>query len=352
MSPINKNPAYDALADAAEDLKRFSPWEDDFAPFVLLSDNQPPVMVVFEEGDDNERDIRFILDQDGLRSFCFEEDLDFDQPSATAIVNAYEGHYYNIGYSSKDMTAFERNLSIGRKEPLRFYVQKPSHSPETLTNQSDYEALLSHAKHLLRLFSRQILRAQDTQDAFNLATNTGGKVVSAACYRLSGEGAERIDDYTLRYQDFLRLAPACTDEFSNARVGHLRPTADEYELFRLYLPAKLAGSSKLAQVIFLVNLESGYIEYNDLIPVGNNWAEDIVRSLWKNFLDEGKRPLTLYISSLPLYTAIGESLRRAKINPQFLQPSFVAEEIIDTYLGAMSLDRYDLLKGTMVHNPF
>lgn len=348
MSPIKSNPTFEALANAAEDISRFSPWEMDLAPFMMCQDEDGEgVVVVFEEGESKERAVRFILGASGIKSFCLEGEMDPDEPSGEAIVAAYEGHYYEIGYNMKAMTSFEKAMSGERKDALRFHYQRQGASPVTITDTEDYDKLTHLVKDLLRLFSRQLLNSHDTHSVFSINSQSQGNMLTLARYLVSDECA-RTSDYTLLYKDFIAPGAPLADEFTDARVAHLRPTADEYELFYLYVPTRFAGSSVLSQVVFLVNLESGFIEYNDAMPLGPKWQEKLLRGIYGYFLEEKKRPQTLYLSSQPCYHALATSLMRAKIHPVYLQESFVAEEILDTYLEAMHLDRYDLLKDTLV----
>ena len=349
----------EALYTTAEDIKRFAPWESDIAPFVLMDASQPDkkVLVVFEEDHEEGLDIRFILSAQGIRAWLQEEvddTEDFDEedlPPIEEMVNSYEGDYLEVGYHTSNPNNFEKHHQGSHPELITFRRQRPGCRLSTINRRWDYSALLTYLKQTLKVLRLQL--AEDaTNEDFHLNAYSDQTTLQTACFVVNDEGATRQAPFHYGKAEMLRLAEASLDEFSNARVKHLPKSQKMYELFYFYLPANNESNETLPLAVFLVDLDSGLIEWNDVYFNTEKLPETLLRHLWQHFITLGSRPDTIFMQSLRSYCSLAKDMARAGISPQYIEFSYVGQELFDSYVETMHLKAHQLFADRFPKEPY
>ena len=349
----------EALYTAAEDMKRFAPWESDIAPFVLMDASQPDkkVLVVFEEDQAQGMFIRFILSPQGIRAWLQEEAItteDYDDalPSIEEMVNSYEGDYLEVGFHTTNPNNFEKHMQGNHPDLITFRRQRPSCRLETINRRWDYTALLTYLKQTMKVLRLQL--AEDSTNAdFRLNTYSDHTVLQTACFAVDDTGATHRAPFTFGKGEMLRLSDSILDEFSNARVKHLPPSQKMYELFYFYLPTSNAPQTDtLPLAVFLVDLDSGLIEWNDVYFDTEKLPEVFLRHLWQHFIDLGVRPNTIFMQSLRSYCSVAKDMARAGISPQYIEFSYVGQELFDSYVETMHLKEHQLFADRFPREPY
>ena len=347
----------EALYTTAEDIQRFAPWDRDIAPFVMADARHPEkqILVVFEADHDNGMDIRFIVSPQGIRAWILEEQFhteNFDEafPSIDELVNCYEGDYMEVGFETANPNNFEKRLQGAHPSLITFRRQRPGCRLEMLNRRWEYEELLHYMKQTLKVL-RVRLGDVSADGEFALHALQASTILQTASFLVDEKGATRQAPFVFTRTDFLALLPAVLDEFSNARVKHLLPSQKVYELFYFYLPSENSGKEMLPLAVFLVDLESGLIEWNDVFFEAEHLAETFLRHLWAHFIALGHRPETIMIQNLRCYRTFARDMLRAGIAPQYIDFSYVGQELFESYVETMRLKEHQLLADRFPRDP-
>ncbi len=347
----------DALFTVAEDIYRFDPWESRIAPFVLQDPHapEPAVLVVFGKDDTGMRDIRLILGTVGIRNWLLEGSLGFfedtDIPNIEDIVNRFEGSYLEVGYNTPNLNNYEKRSNSDRHRPITFRRQRPGFGLASMVDTADYVRLLSYLKAILKLLTRGML-GSEVEAAYHSDMVLSNTMLTAACFGLTEDGPLAQAPFVLSREEALATSSAILDEFSNARVKHLPPDGTSFELYYFYIPSLSNGNGALPRAFFLVDLDSGLLEWNDILIESDHWHEQLLRRLWQFFIDRGSRPDTIILQNLDAFCNLSSDIRRAGIHPEYMRYSYVGQELFESYLEASHIKEYQILANLVPKEPY
>lgn len=346
----------EALFTVAEDIDRFAPWESNIAPFVLRDPDHPDatVLVVMGRDDAGVRDIRLILSRTGMRAWLLEDEGGFDDddvPSIEALVNRYEGYYLEVGYNTPHLNNFEKRLQSDRHRVITFRRQRPGYGPATIVDGRDYEHLLRYLKAILKLLTRQMLGPALARDYY---TNLDGfkTVLSAASFMMTEDVPEPAAVFELSAKDFYARGPQILDEFTDARVKHMPCDGSNYELYYFYLPTMATEKGGLARAFFLVDLDSGLLEWSDVLLESSDWRDALLRRLWDFFLARGTRPGTMVLQNIDAFTTLSADINRAGIECEYVPHSYVGQELFESYLDAAHVKKHQMMAAHFPKEPY
>lgn len=347
----------DALYTVAEDIDRFAPWESDIAPFMLIDPAHPDayVLVVIEDDGEGTSDIRLILGLTGLRAWLAEQEQetfeDDDALSAEEFVARYDGYYLEVGYNMPNLNSYEKRQLDGRDHLITFRRQRPGYGLATIVDSRDFAHLERYLRAILKLLTKCQLN-EDVSARYQMLQRGGRERFRTAAFLLTEEGPVQTDDFVLTRNDWLRPTGCVVDEFTDARVKRLPNDGHIYELYFFYLPLMVASKSMLSRSFFLVDLESGFIEWNEVILSENDWPEQVLRRLWSFFLDNGARPDQVLIQNIGTYAALAADLNRAGIHNEYISHSYVGQELLDSYLQATHMKAHQMMDDSFPRDPY
>lgn len=348
----------EALFTIAEDIYRFDPWESHIAPFVLHDPHTPdtPVLVVLGQDDAGMRDIRFILGTVGMRSWLLEDGWGFAEEDATIpniedIVNRFEGNYLEVGYKTPNLNNYEKRMNGDRHRPITFRRQRPGYGLASMVDAGEFVRLLRYLKAILKLLTRGML-GREVAAVYHADAVLSGNMLTAAAFTLSDDVPESTTPFVLSRDTALAIAPTILDEFSNARVKHLPPDGSSFELYYFYIPTLSTGGGALPRAFFLVDLDTGLLEWNDILIESNHWHEQLLRRLWQFFIERGHRPDTIILQNLDAFCNLSADIRRAGIHPEYIRFSYVGQELFESYLEASHIKEYQILANLVPKEPY
>lgn len=349
----------DTLYTVAEDVNRFSPWEDGIAPFVLIDPEHPDayVLVVIETDGEGTSDIRLMLGASGIRTWMIEQDTagladsEDDDLSVEQFVNRYEGYYLEVGYNMPNLNNFEKRLLDGREQRITFRRQRPGYGLATIVDSRDYAHLERYLRAILKLLARQKLGSA-VSDAYRLQMHGPHDMLRTAAFTLNDDVPEETAPFVLTRDDWLDYGDMIIDEFTNARVKHLHGDGRIYELFYFYLPQMVAAKGTLPKAFFLVDLETGFLEWNDVIISDSGWQETLLRQLWNFFLEQGARPQEILIQNINTYSNIAADMAAAGIRPVYTPHTYVGQELLDSYLHATHVKQHQMMDDHFPRDPY
>lgn len=348
----------DTLYTVAEDITRFAPWESGIAPFVLTDPEHPEayVLVVIEDDGEGTSDIRLVLGLAGIRSWMVEQNIAADTDddndfSVERFITHYDGYYLEVGYNMANLNSYEKRQLEGREHRITFRRQRPGYSMATIVDNRDYAHLERYLRAILKLLTRQML-GDLTNGVFRLQMHGAKEMLRAAAFSLGEDEPQPAPPFVLTRDDWLAKQGPHIDEFSNARVKHLPHDGHLYELFFFYLPMLGASKGELPRAFFLVDLESGFLEWNDVIMSSGDWQEKLLRQLWQFFLDQGTRPQELLIQNINTFCTLAADIQSCGIRVEYLPHSYVGQELLDSYLQATHLKEHQLLGDNSPQDPY
>ena len=358
MSNDNTILHIDTLYTVAEDINRFSPWEDGIAPFVLIDPEHPEayVLVVIEDDGEGTSDIRLLLGASGIRTWMIEQDnedddCDEDELSVEQFVNRYEGYYLEVGYNMPNLNNFEKRLLDGYEQRITFRRQRPGYGLATIVDSRDYAHLERYLRAILKLLARQKL-GSTVNDVYRLQMHGPKEMLRTAAFLLSDDIPEETSPFVLTQDDWLTVGEPIIDEFTNARVKHLPCEGRIYELFYFYLPQMVAAKGTLPKAFFLADLETGFLEWNDVIISDSGWQETLLRQLWNFFLEQGARPQDLLIQSINTYCSTAADISACGIRPVYTAHTYVGQELLDSYLHATHIKQHQMMDDHFPRDPY
>lgn len=347
----------DALFTVAEDIDRFAPWEDDIAPFALIDPAHPEavVLAVIEDDGEGTHAIRLILGTSGIRTWMLEQAASSEDDDAAIsveeFVNRYDGYYLEVGYNMPNLNSYEKRLLENQTHRITFRRQRPGFGLATIVDGRDYGHLERYLRAILKLLTRQLLN--DTASGlFRLDLHGPKEMLRTAAFALTDDGPVVSEPFVLTRAMWLETTAPVVDEFTNARVKHLPADGHLYELFFFYLPAMVGNKNNLPRAFFLVDLETGFLEWNEVILDETDWQEKLLRSLWAYFLDQGSRPDEVLISSVNTYCSLAADIRATGIRPEYLPHSYVGQELLESYLQATHLKQHQMMDDTFPRDPY
>lgn len=349
----------DALYTVAEDINRFAPWEDGYAPFVLTDPAHPDamVLVVIESGEDDAHDIRLFLGRDGIRIWMLEqeqeeEDRDDGQLfSAETFVNRYEGYYLEVAYNATNLNSYEKRQQEGRDQCITFRRQRPGYGLATIVDDRDFSHLERYLRAIRGLLTRRML-GDMTNAIYHLSLHGARDMLSVAAFSLEEDGPTPTSPFVFTRKQWLAQCEAVLDEFTNARIKHLPQDGHIYELFYFYLPSMIADKSVLPRAAFLVDLETGFLEWNAVLMDNQQWAEHLLRSLWDYFIAQGGRPEEILLSNINGYRTMAADISACGIHPEYISHSYVGQELLESYLQATHAKNYHLMDDPFPTDPY
>ena len=347
----------DNLYTVAEDLYRFAPWESDFAPFILMDPAHPDayVLVVMENDKESTSDIRLILGTCGIRAWLAEQNRaateESDDFSEEEFVSRYDGYYLEVGYNMPTLNNYEKRLLEGRPYRITFRRQRPGYELATIVDSRDYIHLERYLRAILQLLTHQLLGDVSNQ-MYRLQFNGSKELLHAAAFSLDTTPPQQTTPFVLTRAQWLAPLPAVIDEFTNARVKYLPRDGRIFELYFFYLPMLMAGKTTIPRSFFLVDLESGFIEWNNVVLSDPGWQEKLLRQLWKFFLEEGARPQEILIQNIGVYCALAEDIASAGIRVERITHSYVGQELLDSYLQAAHLKLHQVVDIPSPPDPY
>lgn len=346
-----------ALFTIAEDIDRFDPWESNVAPFVLHDPKNPdtPVLVVFGQDDAGMHDIRFIFGNIGMRNWLMEDGWelsdDADVPFIEDIVNRFEGDYLEVGYNTPNLNNYEKRLNGERHRLITFRRQRPGYSLASIVETGDFVRLSRYLKAILKLLTRNML-GDAVASIYKIDTTLSENMLTAASFTLTDDVPEVADTFTLSRSTAMTLSNVILDEFSNARVKHLPSDGTSFELYYFYIPTLSNSGGALPRAFFLVDLDSGLLEWNDVLIESDHWYEALLRRLWHFFIDRGLRPDTIILQNLDAFCNLSADIRRAGIHPEYMRYSYVGQELFESYLEASHIKEYEILANLVPKEPY
>lgn len=346
----------DALYTVAEDISRFAPWEDGIAPFVLIDPEHPEayVLVVIEDDGEGTSDIRLILGAAGIRAWMVEQDdasAEDDEFSVESFVNRYEGYYLEVGYNMPNLNNFEKRLLDGYEQRITFRRQRPGYGLATIVDNRDYAHLERYLRAILQLLTQQKLGLA-TNKFYRLRMHGPKDMLQTAAFTLGDGLLELTEPFILTQDDWMDHSAPIIDEFTNARVKHLRCDGRMYELFYFYLPQMVSTKGALPKAFFLVDLETGFLEWNDVIVSESGWQEKLLRELWEFFLNLGARPQDLLLQNINTYCSLSEDITAAGIRPVYTPHTYVGQELLDSYLHATHIKQHQMMDDHFPRDPY
>lgn len=320
----------ESVYPVAEDLVLLDPWSNMPAPFVLRDPAHPEafVTVLFEQGEEGARRIRFLLGPRGLRSWLQElEAARADDPDgAEPFICQYDGYYMEMSVDTPNLNNFERSIVRDKKHVITFRRQRPGYILATMIDKTDLEFLRDRLAALRQLIVHK--RLPPARPDARIRAEYG---LSLPCFDMGATGEEAAS-FVWRRSDVLKAGPLLIDEFSDARVRHLPASSESLELFFFYLPVRGVVTSMLHMAFFLVNLDSGLLEWSEMITPKKNWEQDFIRLLWDYLYRRGSRPASIMTFQINLYCALAADVRRAGMGLEYSVHGFAADEILESYL--------------------
>ncbi|MDO4280574.1 MAG: hypothetical protein Q4C56_02985 [Peptococcaceae bacterium] len=348
-------PHFEALYTVAEDIYRFSPWEIGIEPFVLMDPEHPEayVVVVFEESGDGVFYVRLLLGAEGLRAWMVEDSLDENDENFVIeeAVGRYEGLYLEVGFNTDDLNNFEKRLTSGRERIITFRRQRPGYGMASIVDSRDYAHLHRYLRAILQLLTRQML-GDHVNATFSSRLDGHQPRFTAAAFALGESVPEPAEDFVFDRKRMMKAQPMAVDEFTNARVMHLEVGDQIMELFYFYLPSMADKKGRLPRAFFLVDLETGFIEWNDVQMADDDWRENLLRALWDYFFEIGERPERLIFSNLSAYVGMRMDCIRAGIFTEWVPHSYIGKEILESYLSATHLKAHQLFEDHFPKEPY
>lgn len=351
---------FDSLYTVAEDITRFAPWESGIAPFVLTDPEHPEayVLVAIEDDGEGTSDIRLMLGLSGIRSWMVEQSAseeadedNADEFSVERFVGHYDGYYLEVGYNMPNLNSYEKRQLEGRDQRITFRRQRPGYGMSTIVDNRDYAHLERYLRAILKLLTRQML-GDLTNGVYRLQMHGAREMLRTAAFSLEEDGPQPIEPFVLTRDDWLAKQGSHIDEFTNARVKHLPCDGHLYELYFFYLPMMVAGKGELPRAFFLVDLESGFLEWNDVIMDSNDWQEKLLRQLWNYFLDQGARPQELLIQNVNAFCALATDIGACGIRVEYIPQTYVGQELLDSYLQATHLKQHQIIDNSFPRDPY
>ena len=340
----------EAVYPVAEDLVLLDPWSSLPAPFVLRDPAHPEafVTVLFGRGDAGDRTIRFLLGPRGLRSWLQELEADqADDPNgAEPFISQYDGYYMEMSVDTANLNNFERRIVRGKQHIITFRRQRPGYTLATMIDKTDLEFLRDRLTALRQLIVHK--RLPQARPQARIRAEYG---LSLPCFDLGPEVREAAP-FVWKRSDVLKAGPLLMDEFSDARVRHLPASGDSLELFFFYLPVRGVVTSMLSMAFFLVNLDTGLLEWSEMITPKKNWEQDFLRRLWDFLYSRGSRPESIMTFQINLYCTLAADLRRAGIGLDYTVHGFAADEILESYLRITRPRARDLFNDDTPREPY
>lgn len=349
----------DALFTVAEDIGRFAPWDDGYAPFVLISPEHPDamVLVVIESGDEGTSDIRLFLGRDGMRIWMLEQDNEEDDNdderlfSAERFVNRYEGYYLEVGYNTPFLNNYEKRQLEDRDGRITFRRQRPGFGMATIVDNRDFAHLEVYLCAILKLLMRRML-SDMTNAAYKLDLHGARDMLCTAAFTLEEDGPQPAAPFVFTRKEWLTHGNAVIDEFTNARVKHLPVDGRLYELFYFFIPTMVSSRGELPRAVFLTDLETGFLEWNTVVIGKEDWAERLLRELWTYFLEQGSRPEEILLANVNAYRALAADISACGIRPEYTSHSYVGQELLESYLQATHAKNYHLMDDPFPTEPY
>lgn len=333
---------FDELYEMAEDVIRLDPWSRQVAPFVLRADDEA-YLVVFEK--DGERDaVRFLCGISGLRGYLYDDAAD-NRYRAEAYVRQFDGHYLEMQSGVTALSSYERKLLNERERRIVFRAQTPGALPTSIV--VERPRLLQ----LLKAVRTLLLRSLETPLA---RARVHDKMVFAApAYRLDDGQVVEDGDWTVKQAALLAADPAQVDAFTAARLLRLPSDEQVYELFFFYLPIATdeTGPAVYPMTFFLVNLDSGLIEWSEVVLPRPEWPKRLLRGLWRYFIEENVRPARIFTYHTRLFCALAQDCRAAGVAFEKIGHSYVGEELLAAYLKMAHIREKRFLEERVPQDP-
>lgn len=315
---------YDDAFTLAEDILRLDPWRRLPTDQLLLlepAENPHAFVAVAFAADSGRRDLSFLLGDGGIRAH-----LDLKHKSgAEGRVAEFEQHRLLVSSGDIDLSDDERDLRSD--EPaIALRRQSPGSPAAPIREATDLTYLIRFLRALRHILCHETDIPRTRLDSLRRLTVPAWRLVNDKPQRVENR---RLDPFTPAPRRRNHI-----DEFTNYRISRLPIDADERELFLYYLPLSDTISPR---AFFLVNLESGMIEWNCVWP-GDNWMQPVLRRLYKHFERSGTVPDAILTANISVYNALFQDLNDAGIYFEPIPESFVADELVNTYIP--HLDRW------------
>lgn len=160
--------------------------------------------------------------------------------------------------------------------------------------------------------------------------------IQAPTWRIHLQDSEYLGLRSYHPYENLADPPPLTDEFTLARLAKLPVGHASYEIFHWYLlgdPSILPmdPGTPLPMVVFLVNLDTGLIEGNELMLAGPDWHKKAIRKIYDIFFEKGTRPQQLFVASFETYRHYHREWNQAKIAGNCPGESYVAESLLEEF---------------------
>lgn len=313
---------YEDIFTLVEDILRLDPWHRLPADQLLLleaAENPHAYVTVAFHAEDNRRDLSFLLGEGGLRAH-----LDMTLKSG-AEKHVAECEQHRLFVTTGEIALQDEEHVLRNHSPLiALRRQSPGSQPTTLLEATDLTYLsrfLRALRHILRHESNIAPAHLDAMDRITIPT-----------WQLINDNVQKIEKRRLSPFKPSPRKNNHIDEFTNYRISRLPVDKDERELFIYYLPLK---KNAMPRVFFLVNLESGMIEWHDF-QSGENWMSPMLRHLYNHFNHIGAVPATILTTNIGAYNTLYQDLTDAGIYFEALAESFVADELINAYIPHLS----------------
>ncbi len=309
---------YEEVFTLVEDILRLDPWRRLPADQLLLlepAENPRAYVAVAFDAVGDRRDLSFLLGEGGIRAH-----LDIALKSgAESRVAECEQHRLLVTTGNIELNDEERFLRDDEPS-IALRRQSPGHLPTTILDATDLAYLSRFLRALRHILCHEPTIAPSRLDALDRLT--------LPAWQLVNDKPQQAESRRLEPFEPAPRSRNHIDEFTNYRISRLPVDIDERELFIYYLPL----SKNIApRAFFLVNLESGMIEWNCVWP-GDNWMQPVLRRLYNHFERSGAVPATILTTNISAYNTLFQDLSDAGIYFEPITSSFVADELVSNYI--------------------
>lgn len=309
----------------AEDVYRLAPWDrlPDNQLYLFVPEEDPDAWVsVYFSKDAPASCIYFNLATSGLRS-----QLDFmTLEGAERMVAEYDRHAYVVQFDEDNHSSQANSeLDIGiflvsPGEPWRFVEDEQS-----LTYISRFLSSLRQIFHQGQPVIGGSYVIDEKHDQLSSLLTVPQWHVGLKT--LTYDGLVSFNPF-----EVYDMSSSQLDEFTLERLKRLPPSLNDYELYFFYLRILSAEHDQMfPRVYFLVNLESGEIEWTHVISKKKNSETLLLREIFNHFFKIGRRPNVIFISNDRLYERVAVTFEEAAIDVEPITMSYVADELMTAY---------------------
>lgn len=319
------NEIQEKFFSVAEDIMRLDPWSRDMEPIALCpQEGTDHMMVVVFIKDGDERVVRFIRNRRALRTWLEAMHRD-GEGDMLALISQVEDDYNEVVQDPDQMNGYEKKQNEERDMPIVCRKKRPGQPLVSFSN-TELEGLLPYLRAL-----RKVLALDHQNDAPRYIASE--KVLLQA-YHFENGKVEALAPIELRPFERQQTNKTYLDEFTLARLARTATDDEQYELFYFYLPMvhQHEGRSYFPMTAFLVNLNTGVINWSEVLMPKPGWEEALLRKLSQYFFEEEIVPGRILCARLNWYESFAEDMRRSYIPFEKISKTYIGDELTESYV--------------------